>query len=220
MYFCMQGEVELSSTEFMLKVFFDDRTVFFGDDFSRAFVKHKGLFYKYNNYIELHELVSLFAGLKEIKNLYVLHDNILLVFEEFKSCFTVIEAGGGLIMNDRGEFLVILRNGIWDLPKGKLEKGEDFQTAALREVEEETGLNGIQVLDPLTSTYHTYLLSGERILKKTKWFVMKCGENQEPELQSREGISDYRWASPGNTGFIRENTYASILDVLYMSNLL
>ncbi len=78
----------------------------------------------------------------------------------------LIEAGGGVVLNDRGEFLVILRNGIWDLPKGKLEKGEDFATAAMREVEEETGLHGLKMLDPLSSTYHTYNLKGKRILKK------------------------------------------------------
>ena len=142
----------------MYKVFFNDRTVFFGDDFSKAFLKHKGLFYKYNNYNELNELVGLFASLTQINNLYILHDNILMVFEEFKACFKVIEAGGGIVLNDRGEFLVIYRNGTWDLPKGKLEKGEDFQTAALREVEEETGLHGLQMIETLTSTYHTYHL--------------------------------------------------------------
>ena len=142
----------------MYKVFFNDRTVFFGDDFSRAFVKHKGLFYKYNNFIELNELVGLFDSLVQIKNLYILHENILMVFEEFKACFTVIEAGGGVVLNERGEFLIILRNGTWDLPKGKLEQGEDFQGAALREVEEETGLPGLTVVEPLVSTYHTYHL--------------------------------------------------------------
>ncbi len=204
----------------MYKVFFNDRTVFFGDDFSRAFVKHKGLFYKYNNFIELNELVGLFDSLNKINNLYILHENILMVFEEFKACFHVIEAGGGIVLNDKGEFLVIYRNGVWDLPKGKLEKGEDFQTAALREVEEEAGLHGLKILDPLSSTYHTYHLKGKRILKKTKWFVMQYSGSTDPVLQAEEGISDYRWASPGNTGFIRENTYASILDVLYMRNLL
>ena len=204
----------------MYKVFFNDRTVFFGDDFSRAFVKHKGLFYKYSNYIELNELIGLFDSLNQINNLYILHDNILMVFEEFKACFTVIEAGGGIVLNDRGEFLVIYRNGTWDLPKGKLEKGEDFQSAALREVEEETGLHGLQVIEPLVSTYHTYHLKGKRILKKTKWSEMRYSGEAEPVLQAEEGITEYRWASPGNTGFIRENTYASILDVLYMRNLL
>jgi len=204
----------------MYKVFFNDRTVFFGDDFSKAFLKHKGLFYKYNSFMELNELVGLFDSLNKINNLYILHENILGVFEEFKACFKVIEAGGGVVLNDRGEFLVILRNGIWDLPKGKLEKGEDFATAAMREVEEETGLHGLKMLDPLSSTYHTYKLKGKRILKKTKWFVMQYSGSAEPVLQAEEGISDYRWAKAGNTGFIRENTFASILDVLYMRNLL
>lgn len=204
----------------MYKVFFDDRTVFFGDDFSRAFTKHKGLFYKYNNFIELIELVGLFDSLDQIKNLYVLHDNILMVFEEFKACFTLIEAGGGVVLNDGGEFLMIHRKGTWDLPKGKLEKGEDFQGAAFREVEEETGLSGLQVVEPLVSTYHTYHLEDKHILKKTKWFEMHYSGHAEPVLQTREGITDCRWVRPGSTGFIRENSYASILDVLYMRDLL
>lgn len=204
----------------MYKVFFNDRTVFFGDDFSRAFVKHKGLFYKYSNFLELNELVGFFDSLNQIKNLYILHENILMVFEEFKACFNVIEAGGGVVLNDQGRFLTIFRNGTWDLPKGKLEKGEDFKSAALREVEEETGLSGLRVNEPLVSTYHTYHLKGKRILKKTKWFEMHYSGSAEPRLEAEEGISDYRWVSPGNTGFIRENSYASILDVLYMRDLL
>ena len=204
----------------MYKVFFDDRTVFFGDDFSRAFVKHKGLFYKYNNFIELNELVGFFDSLHQIKNLYILHENILKVFEEFKACFTFIEAGGGVVMNPKGEFLMIYRNGTWDLPKGKLEKGEDVQAAAFREVEEETGLKDLQMVEPLVSTYHTYHLKKKWILKKTKWFEMLYRGSSEPRLQGREGITDFRWVLPGNTGFIRENSYASILDVLYMRDLL
>lgn len=204
----------------MYKVFFDDRTVFFGDDLSRAFAKHKGLFYKYNNFIELHELVALFDNLTQIKNLYVLHENILSVFEEFKACFTVLEAGGGVVLNDRGEFLMILRNGTWDLPKGKLEKGEDFQAAALREVVEETGLSGLEVIEPLVSTYHTYHLKEKHILKKTKWFEMRYSGSAEPLLQGREGITEFHWVKPGHTGFVRENSYASVLDVLYMRDLL
>jgi hypothetical protein len=204
----------------MYKVFFNDRTVFFGDDFSRAFLKHKGLFYKYNNFYELNELVGLFNDLHQIKNLYVLHDDIVMVFEEFKACFKVIEAGGGLVFNKKGDFLVIFRNGVWDLPKGKLEKGEDFQTAALREVTEETGLKELQLVDPLMSTYHTYSLKGKRVLKKTRWFEMLYRGRAHPTLQSIEGITDYRWTRPGETGFIRENSYASVMDVLYMRSLL
>ena len=204
----------------MYKVFFNDRTVYFGDDFSRAFVKHNGLFYKYSSFLELNELIGFFDSLTQINNLYILHDDILLVFEEFKACFKVIEAGGGIVFNKRGEFLVIFRNGIWDLPKGKLERAEEFQQGAEREVVEETGLTGLHVLEPLISTYHTYSLKGDRVLKKTKWFEMTYGREAEPVLQAKEGITDYRWVKPGKTGFIRKNSYASILDVLYARNIL
>ena len=87
-------------------------------------------------------------------------------------------------------------------------------------MEEETGLPKLQVKEPLVSTYHTYHLKGERILKKTKWFEMNYSGGDKPRLQSKEGISDYRWVKPGRTGFIRENSYASILDVLYMRDLI
>lgn len=204
----------------MYKVFFNDRTVYFGDNFSKAFMKHKGLFYKYNGFQELNELVGMFDSLNQINNLYIFHEDILELFEEFKACFKVIEAGEGLVFNTRGEFLVIHRNGTWDLPKGKLEKGEDFQMAALREVEEETGLQELQLVDPLMSSYHTYTLKRKRVLKKTKWFEMLYTGSGEPVLQAEEGITDFRWVTPGEIGFIRENSYASILDVLYMRNVL
>ena len=203
----------------MYKVFFKDRTVYFGDDFSRAFVRNKGLFYRFSNFQELHELVEVFYDLKQIRNLYIFHDDILMVLEQFKSCFRIIEAGGGLVRNIQGEYLAIERNDLWDLPKGKLDRGEDFESAALREVEEETGLK-VLISGPITSTYHTYQLSGERILKKTRWFEMNCECEAEPRLQAEEGITGYRWFRPGETDFIRQRTYPSILDVLFIHGIL
>ncbi|MCK5068305.1 MAG: NUDIX domain-containing protein [Bacteroidales bacterium] len=204
----------------MYKVFFNDRTVYFGDNFSRAFERNKGLFYKYNNIHELNELIEMFSLLNQINSLYIFHEDMLMVIEEFKACFRVIEAGGGLVFNVNHEFLAIKRNGVWDLPKGKLEKGEDFRGAAMREVEEETGLSGLKLVEPLLSTYHTYRLKGEKVLKKTRWFEMEYKGTDKPVLQAKEGITDYRWVTPGSTDFIRQNTYASILDVLYMRKLI
>jgi 8-oxo-dGTP pyrophosphatase MutT (NUDIX family) len=204
----------------MYKVFFNDRTVFFGDDFSKAFKRNKGLFYKFNNFQELNDLIELFASLKQIRSLYIFHTDMLLLVEEFKACFTTVEAAGGLVFNKKGEFLVIERRGVWDLPKGKLEKGEGYEEAALREVEEETGLRGLVPIQPLLSTYHTYPLGEERILKKTRWFEMKYPGTDLPSLQEEEDITDYRWVTPGITDLIRKNTFNSILDVLYFREVL
>src|SRR4051812_48020306 len=60
--------------------------------------------------------------------------------------FTIIRAAGGLVVNDGGEMLFIFRRGKWDLPKGKLEEGEDLEECAVREVEEETGLKNVKLL--------------------------------------------------------------------------
>ncbi len=204
----------------MYKVFFNDRTVYFGDNFSRAFRRNKGLFYKFNNIQELNELIGLFASLSQIRNLYIFHTDMLQLIEEFKACFTMVEAAGGLVFNGQGEFLVIRRREVWDLPKGKLEKGESFGQAALREVEEETGLQGLRPVQSLMSTYHTYQLGSERILKKTRWFEMEYRGKEDPVLQDSEQITEYRWVRPGYTDFIRKNSYGSILDVLYFREVL
>ena len=204
----------------MYKVFFKDRTVYFGDNFSKTFGRNNGLFYKYNNLQELTELVHVFNELSRINKLFIFHDDILTLFEEFKSCFGYIEAAGGLVLRPDGQFLVMKRSGIWDLPKGKLEKDESSERAALREVSEETGLNELQIIKPVLSTYHTYQVTEDMLLKKTKWYEMLYTGSADPVPEIAESISEIRWVVPGKTDFIRKNTYPSVLDVLYVRDLL
>ena len=97
----------------------------------------------------------------------------------FNSLFRLIEAAGGLVKNQKEEWLFIYRNGKWDLPKGKIEKGEGIKKAAIREVKEECGIKKLKILKELPSTYHTYFMEEKAILKRTYWFEMSCGDDSK-----------------------------------------
>lgn len=150
----------------------------------------------------------------EIKTIYFYNKNLTALFNYFTSLFRIIEAAGGLVQNKNGEWLFIFRNGKWDLPKGKIEKGEAIKTAAIREVEEECGITKLSIIKELPSTYHTYFLEEKNILKRTYWFEMKCADTSKLKPQTEEGITDVRWISKNNLTPIYANTYNSILDVL------
>src|SRR5438067_1038745 len=100
-------------------------------------------------------------------------DNADVSWQIFISYCRLSEAAGGLVMNEEQEYLIILRHGKWDLPKGKLEYDETPEQAAVREVGEECGIEPPEIIKPLEKTFHTYELKGKRTLKKTHWFLMK-----------------------------------------------
>jgi len=116
--------------------------------------------------------------------------------------------------------LVIRRNGIWDLPKGKTEKGETSSEAAVREVSEECGIESPEIKCFLLKTFHTYLLDGKAILKETDWFEMTIDDDVVTTPQEIEGITEVRWIAIENAGMIKENTYPSILEVLTEAKIL
>lgn len=204
----------------MFKVFIKDRIIYLGENFQDSLTKKRGIFYKYHNQRELKELIRAFYEMKGIRKLRIYHHDLEELTTAFKGCFSCICAGGGVVLNSRDEYLAIKRNGSWDLPKGKLEEGEDFETAAVREVIEETGLKEIEALHLLVSTYHIYKLSGKLVLKETRWFEMRYHGTKKPVLQGEEGITTSRWVKPGKTGFIIKNSYRSILDVLKVRDLI
>ncbi|MEI6766546.1 MAG: NUDIX domain-containing protein [Bacteroidota bacterium] len=136
------------------------------------------------------------------------------LFENFCSLYKLIEAAGGIIKNTEGQLLFIFRLGTWDLPKGKANEGEDARETALREVEEETGVQNAEITVELPSTYHTYSISGKRILKKTRWFEMKCPEQQNLIPQIEEDITGLKWFSPNQIQEVLDNTYPSLIPLL------
>ena len=124
-----------------------------------------------------------------------------------------VNAGGGLVRNSRGEFLLIRRSGLWDLPKGHQEPGEPIEYTALREVEEETGLKGLVLGEFIRMTDHTYLREGQWYLKHTWWFRMSCPESQSLVPQTEEDISEVRWVGKNELPELLQLTYPTILEV-------
>jgi 8-oxo-dGTP pyrophosphatase MutT (NUDIX family) len=116
--------------------------------------------------------------------------------KSFEKAFKTIKAGGGLVRNSKGEFLLIFRHGKWDLPKGKPDAGETIETCALREVQEETGVSDLTIVKKIPKTYHLYTdTNGEIILKKCYWFEMKTTDKRPLKPQLEEGISEAVWLS-------------------------
>lgn len=137
-----------------------------------------------------------------------------VTFQRFTSNYRLIEAGGGLVQNELGQTLLIYRLGKWDLPKGKIEKGETISEASLREVREECGISTVKIVNPLPSTYHTYLLNGERILKKTHWFEMQTSDTSPLVPQENEGITQAAWMNVEQIKSCLSNTYPAIRELL------
>jgi len=139
--------------------------------------------------------------------------NPTAVFNQLKQQFTLINAAGGLVKNSQSEYLFIFRRGKWDLPKGKLDEGEDFETAAIREVQEECGITHIELGDLYHLSYHIYEENNDWILKQTNWYLMKSEEkNLIPQLE--EGITQTAWLPTSQFEKVRENTYASIDEII------
>jgi 8-oxo-dGTP pyrophosphatase MutT (NUDIX family) len=108
----------------------------------------------------------------------------------------VIESAGGLVCNDSQHVLLMFKRGKWDMPKGRIEGDTGREESALREVQEETGLNikKLVVQAKLVSTWHTTRHSNVRYLKKTHWYLMHYnGKDDDTQPQVEEGIIECRW---------------------------
>ncbi len=135
------------------------------------------------------------------------------LWEDFQSCFKILEAAGGLVTNPEGKLLVFFRRGSWDLPKGKIDPGETPEQAALREVEEETGLKKLTLGEFAGFTWHTYTQKGERILKKTWWYHMQSADS-DVTPQTEEDIEEIRWVDRAEWLASNPMVYGSIRDIL------
>jgi len=132
------------------------------------------------------------------------------LIEHLYAKLPVVIAGGGKAYNKEDEILFIYRNGKWDLPKGKIEKNEHIESAAIREVEEETGVTGLEITKFLYKTFHVFKRNGEFRLKVTYWFEMKTEFDGKLVPQKDEGITKVKWKNRKKAKKALTNSYANI----------
>ncbi|MFC4816914.1 MULTISPECIES: NUDIX hydrolase [unclassified Flavobacterium] len=189
----------------MYKVFVNDKPLFL----TNQIVKETDFKFFLLESIDIEQLiVSYFQN--KINKAYLYHPDEKEIIKKLKEKIPVNKAGGGLVYNKKGEVLFILRNGKWDLPKGGLNKSEEIEDAAIREVEEETGVNQLKITNKLQKTYHIFKRNGKYKLKITQWFEMHTDFDGTTVGQAEEGIEQVAWLNPTQIEDALKNSYENI----------
>ncbi|NNE03941.1 MAG: NUDIX domain-containing protein [Eudoraea sp.] len=147
---------------------------------------------------------------KKLDVAYIYHPNHEEILKKFTKKIPLEIAAGGVVTNKKGKVLFIYRNDKWDLPKGKLDKGETIKQCALREVEEETGVEGLKIENFLKTTYHIFKKNGKYKLKEVHWFAMKTSFKGKLKGQKSEGIEKVKWKGPEKIKKALQNSYTNI----------
>ncbi len=153
------------------------------------------------NFIEDHKL-------KQLKRIDFVVKNPDKVVKLVKEHFKIVKAAGGIVRKN-DQILMIDRLKKWDLPKGKLDKGETIDECAVREVEEETGVK-VKIDSFFRKSYHTYIRNEKRVLKETHWYVMDCVDDKKMKPQKDEGIEGVDWMTKKEVSLATHDTYRSL----------
>ena len=163
----------------------------------------------------LRDLPTLLKQGPQLQDIALFCDDVESTWMTFCAGYKELAAAGGVVKDRGGRVLWIQRNGKWDLPKGKLEPGERLEEAAVREVEEETGITNLTIVGDAICTFHTYEAGGVVHLKTTFWYPMNHDGDATPgKPQAIEGITDVTWLEPPFPRSTLDNTFSSIQQVL------
>jgi 8-oxo-dGTP pyrophosphatase MutT (NUDIX family) len=189
----------------MYKVFVNDKPLFLTNEIQKETDFQLFLL----DSVDIEQLITKMYTNK-ISKAYLYHPDEKLILKKLKEKIPVCKAGGGLVYNKKGDVLFIYRNGKWDLPKGGIEKDEEIEFTALREVEEETGVRNLVLCDKLIKTYHIFKRNGKYKLKITHWFEMTTNYEGELFPQTVEGIEKVAWLNPNQVVTALKDSYENI----------
>ena len=191
----------------MYKVFFNQKPIILTTTFQEQTPDSPLFFLKFTN---KKNIVAALRS-KKVKQLYLYHTKEEKMWALFYEIFKVIEAAGGIVrQRSSGKYLFIYRNDKWDLPKGRIEEDEAVRTAAMREVEEETGVAGLAITAALPTTLHLFHRNGKYRLKKTYWYAMETDFDEALIPQEEEGIQKVEWVAKEEVPNLYSNIYANI----------
>lgn len=197
----------------MHKIYFEKRCIIICPPDEQALGDPNAIVFNIGEESNIHSLIEMFETSESLLRIYIPSDDVDETYHKVCSEFIEVNAGGGLVSNRRGDFLLISRNGLWDLPKGHQDPGEDISVTALREVQEETGIDQLQLMDLICVTDHCYRRNEMWHLKHTWWYDMLYTDPTDLTPQKEEDISKAAWVAKSSLPPYLLNTYPSIIEV-------
>lgn len=197
----------------MHKIYFDRRTIIICRPEEATLSDPNAVEFHFKQPSDISALVEMFELSSTLEKIYIPSAEPEDCYKKICGEFREVNAAGGLVENRRGDYLLIKRDGLWDLPKGHQEAGEDIKVTALREVQEETGVDDLSMGDLICVTDHCYKRNGIWHLKHTWWYRMYYLKPLDLTPQTEEDITKAAWVAKSSLPPFLKNTYPSIKEV-------
>lgn len=197
----------------MRKIYLENRSIIICTEDDQILADPNAIRFTIGNNGGLTEMIEMFEVSDTLLRIFIPTNNIEDTYAKVCAEFLEVNAGGGLVENRRGDFLLINRNGLWDLPKGHQDPGEEISVTALREVQEEIGIEELSLQELICITDHCYKRNGIWHLKHTWWYRMLDNKPIDLTPQREEDISKAAWVAKSSLPPFLQNTYPSIVEV-------
>ncbi|MBR6001825.1 MAG: NUDIX domain-containing protein [Bacteroidales bacterium] len=197
----------------MRKIYFEKRCIIICSPGDESLADPNSVEYHAPESIDFNTLTRMFELSDTLLRIYIPTADVESTYRSICACFKEVNAAGGLVSNRRGDFLLISRNGLWDLPKGHQEAGENIELTAIREVQEETGVEDLQIRRLICVTDHCYCRGGVWHLKHTWWYDMLYNDPTNLTPQREEDITKAAWVAKSSLPPFLTNTFPSIVEV-------